>query len=133
MLLEERAGGKVTQKERSQKAGRAAGPGQVRTRWEGAARPSRRASGLGRPQGPGFSELLSSSPPIVVVTILALYCCVTKHPKTQWPETRFIYFAYEFGQSLAGTACVCFMMPGASAWISGARSQLVAPIHVFQS
>lgn len=116
MLLEERAEGKVTQKERSQKAVRATGPGKSEPQ-DGGSKAMSESLRPGQTPSPWILRALSSSPSIIVMTVLAPYCCVTDRPKTQWLETRFIYFASEFAvwAELRGDCCVCFMMPGASA------------------
>lgn len=98
------------------------GTRESQNRWEGIARLCHKASSLGKHQGPRFSELLSSSPPIVM-TILALLLG-NKHPKTQWPETRFIYFAYEFAiwAKLGWDCLYLFHDAQGSTWMTGARS-----------
>lgn len=85
MLLEERAGGKVTQKERTQKAVRAMGPGKSES-WDGVSKAMSESLRPGQTSSPFILRALSSSPSIVVMTVVALYCCVTDRPKTQWLE-----------------------------------------------
>ena len=68
---------------------------------------------------PGFSELLNLSLSIVKMTILALYCCVTNHPKTSYSKSFILLVNLQFGQSLAGTIHLCSMTPGGLPGMTG--------------